>query len=133
MATKAATTPAATYTLEALPTTGTQYRLTSGGTGTPQATAYQQATRALAAWAKGTPNAALVHALVHLGWCSGTGARAVCRAASSAAYKHGAPHLTVGAPAGPQVVATMAALAGAGAPAPALATVWATYTGTATA
>lgn len=118
-----------TYTVNALPTTGTQYRLTSGGTGTPQATAYVQATRQLASWARGTANAPLVHALVHLGWCSGSGARATCRASNSAAYRHGAPHLQVGQPAAPQVVAVMQALAAAGAPASPLATVWATFTG----
>lgn len=117
------------YAVANLPTTGAQYRTNSGATGTAQATAYAQACRTLAAWAKGGASAPTVHALVHLGWCAGGGARAVVRAASSAAYKHGAPHLQVGAPAAPQVCATLAALAAAGAPAPALATVWATYTG----
>lgn len=125
-ATKQATTP---YPVAALPTTGAQYRTASGSTGTPQATAYLQAVRTLHAWGKPTGNAPLVHALVHLGWCAGGGARAVCKAANSAAYKHGAPHLTVGAPAAPQVVAVLTALASAGAPAPVLALVWATYTG----
>lgn len=129
MATKAATTP--TYAPTALPTTGTQYRLTSGGTGTPQATAYVQATRQLASWARGGANAPLVHALVHLGWCAGSGARATCKAANSAAYRHGAPHLQAGQPAAPQVVATMQALAKAGAPVGPLAVVWATFTGSA--
>ncbi len=123
------TKTATTYDVAALPTTGTQYRLTSGGTGTPQATAYTQAMRTLAAWARGGEHAATVHALVHLGWCSGSGARAVCRAASSAAYKHAAEVLKVGEPAAPQVTAAMEALAKAGAPAEALATVWATYIG----
>lgn len=124
-------TKQATYAVAALPTTGTQYRTNSGGTGTPQATAYTQAMRTLAAWARGGQHAPTVHALVHLGWCSGSGARATVRAANSAAYKHGAPMLQVGAPAAPQVCATLTALAEAGAPAAALATVWATYTGTA--
>lgn len=124
---KTAAAPA--RTVEALPTTGTQFRLTSGGTGTPQASAYQQAVRALAAWAKPTGHAPLVHALVHLGWCSGTGARAICRAASSAAFKHGHAHLEVGAAAAPQVVAVLDALVEAGAPAEQVATVWATFTG----
>lgn len=119
----------ATYAVEELPTTGAQYRTNSGATGTAQATAYLQAMRALAAWARGTANAPLVHALVHLGWHSGSGARATCKASNSAAYRHGAPHLQVGAPAAPQVVATLQALAAAGAPANLLATVWATYTG----
>lgn len=122
-------TKQATYTVAALPATGAQYRTASGATGTPQATAYVQATRQLASWARGTANAPLVHALVHLGWCSGSGARATCKASNSAAYRHGAPHLQVGAPAAPQVVATMQALAEAGAPADPLTTVWATFTG----
>lgn len=130
-ATNTSTTPTApTYVASALPTVaGTQYRHTSGGTGTAQATAYAQAMRALGAWARPAGHAPLVHALTHLGWCSGSGARSVCRAASSSAYKHGAPHLQAGEPAAPQVAATMQALAAAGAPAPLLATVWATYTG----
>ena len=120
---------ASTLVVSALPTTGTQYRLTSGGTGTAAASAYLQATRALAAWARPTGHAPLVHALVHLGWCSGSGARATVRAANSAAYKHGAPHLVVGEAAGPQVVAVLTALLEAGAPAEQVATVWATFTG----
>src|SRR5690606_11498465 len=68
-ATQAAPTP---YPVAALPATGVQYRQCSGGTGTPQATAYTQAMRTLAAWARGTAHAPQVHALVHLGWCSGT-------------------------------------------------------------
>jgi len=122
---------ASAYPLASLPTTSVQYRMASGGTGSAQATAYVQACRTLAAWARGTANATTVHALVHLGWCAGSGARATVRAATSAAYKHGAPALAVGKPAAPQVCATLAALAAAGAPAPALATVWSTYTGTA--
>jgi hypothetical protein len=128
MATTKATT-GAQYAPTNLPTTGAQYRTNSGATGTAQATAYVQACRTLAAWARGTANAPQVHALVHLGWCSGSGARAVVRAANSAAYRHAAPVLAVGKPAAPQVCTVLAALAAAGAPAPALATVWATYTG----
>ncbi len=129
----AGTAPASPYTVAALPATGTQYRHNSGGTGTVAGVAYVQACRALAAWARGTANAPTVHALVHLGWCSGTGARATVRAANSAAYRHAAPVLAahVGQPAAPAVVAVLVALAAAGAPAPLLATVWATYTGTA--
>lgn len=123
------TTPTPTYDVTLLPATGAQFRTNSGATGTAQATAYAQAMRTLAAWARGGQHAATVHALVHLGWCSGTGARATVRAASSAAYRHAAPVLAVGQPAGPQVVAALAALAGAGAPAPVLAVVWDTYTG----
>lgn len=118
-----------TFVVSALPTTGTQFRLTSGGTGTVAASTYAQAIRALAAWARPTGNAATVHALVHLGWCSGSGARSICKAASSAAFKHAAEVLEVGAPAAPQVVSTLEALAAAGAPAELLATVWSTYTG----
>lgn len=132
-ATQAATQAATPYPVAALPATGVQYRQCSGGTGTAAATAYTQAMRTLAAWARGTAHAPAVHALVHLGWCSGTGARATVRAANSAAYRHGAPALTVGAPAAPQVAATLAALHAANAPAAALATVWATYTGAAAA
>ena len=113
----------------ALPVSGTQYRLTSGGTGTAQATAYLQATRALAAWARPAGHAGLVHALVHLGWTSGSGARAICRAANSAAFKAGAAHLEVGKPAAAQVVAVLTALREAGAPEEQVATVWATFTG----
>lgn len=134
MATKRATTTTtttkpATYAVAALPTTAVQYRHTSGGTGTAQATAYAGAMRALAAWARGGAHAPTVHALVHLGWCAGTGARATVRASNSAAYKHAAGVLAVGQPAAPQVVAALTALAAANAPASALATVWATYTG----
>lgn len=117
------------FDVSTLPVTGTQFRLTSGGTGTPAASAYAQAVRALAAWARPSGNGPLVHALVHLGWTSGSGARAICRAASSAAFKHGEPHLEVGKPAAPQVVAVLTALTEAGAPAEQVATVWATFTG----
>ena len=113
----------------ALPTTGTQYRLTSGGTGTPAASAYLQATRALAAWARPAGHADLVHALVHLGWCSGSGARAIARAANSAAFKHAAAVIRVGEPAAPQVVEVLTALRAAGAPEEQVTTVWKTFTG----
>jgi hypothetical protein len=119
------------FAVSALPGTGTQYRLTSGGTGTPAASAYLQATRALAAWARTSGHAPLVHALVHLGWCSGSGARAICKASNSAAFKHAADVLEVGKPAGPQVVAVLLALTEAGAPAEQIATVWSTFTGSA--
>ena len=126
-------TKAPAYAVASLPTTSVQYRHASGGTGTVQANAYVQACRTLAAWARGTQHAPHVYALVHLGWCAGTGARATCKASRSAACGHAAPVLAFGKPAAPQVCATLTALAAAGAPAPALATVWATYTGTATA
>lgn len=119
------------FDVAALPATGTQYRLTSGGTGTVQATAYVQAVRTLAAWARTSGHAPTVHALVHLGWTSGSGARATVQAASSAAFKHAEPLLQVGQPAAPQVVAILTALVEAGAPAEPVATVWATFTGSA--
>ena len=132
MATKATTkATAAVYAATALPTTGGQYRHNSGGTGTLAAANYMQAMRALARWARGGPHQPQVHALVHLAWCTGSGARATVGASESAAYRHAAPLLTVGAPAAPQVAAAVTALAAAGAPATALATVWATYTGNA--
>lgn len=118
-----------TFKVADLPTTSVQFRMASGGTGTPQATAYVQAVRSLAAWARGGTFAPVVHALVHLGWTSGTGARATVRAANSAAFKHGAPALKVGAPAAPQVVNILEALSAAGAPKDAIATVWKTFTG----
>jgi hypothetical protein len=129
MASKASTT----YAAAALPTTSVQYRMASGGTGTAQAVAYVAACKALAGWAGKGPHKATVHALVHLGWCAGSGARATVKASNSAAWGHAKALLAVGKPAGPQVCATLAALAAAGAPAPALATVWATFTGKATA
>ena len=116
------------YDAANLPTTAQQYRHNNGGTGTPGAAAYAQALRALAAWAGTGPSKPYVHALVHLGWCAGSGARAVCKASNSAAYKHAAPVLAVGTPAAPQVCAVLAHLQNAGAPAAMLATVWATYT-----
>ena len=129
MAAKTTTTTTTTvYDAALLPATATQYRLNNGGTGTPGAMAYTQATRMLASWAGTGPAKPYVHALVHLGWCAGSGARAVCRASNSAAYRHAAPVLAVGAPAAPQVCAVLAHLQDAGAPAAALATVWATYT-----
>jgi hypothetical protein len=116
-------------TVAALPVSGAQYRTVSGATGTPAASAYLQATRALAAWARPAGHAPLVHALVHLGWCSGSGARAICRAANSAAFKNAGEHLEVGKPAAPQVVAVLTALREAGAPEEQVATVWRTFTG----
>jgi len=121
------------FAVDALPVSGAQYRTVSGATGTVAATAYLQATRALAAWARPAGHAGLVHALVHLGWCSGSGARAICRASSSAAWVKGGEHLEAGVAAAPQVVATLEALQEAGAPAEHLATVWATFTGAASA
>lgn len=117
------------FVVTALPTSGAQFRTASGATGTVQATAYSQAIRGLAAWAKPTGNSPLVHALVHLGWTSGSGARAICRASSSAAFKAGSAHLLVGEAAGPQVITVLDALVKAGAPAEQVATVWATFTG----
>lgn len=127
----AAPAPVVLFDLAALPSTGAQFRTVSGATGTPQASAYAQACRALAAWGKASGHAPLVHALVHLGWCSGTGARAVCKASSSSAWAHGKQHLVEAAPAAPQVVAVLDLLVAAGAPAEQVATVWATFTGAA--
>lgn len=122
-------TKATAYPVAALGTNSTQYRHNSGGTNSPQHTAYLGHVRTLHAWAGKGPNKPLVHALVHLGWCAGSGARVMCNASNSSAYKGGKAHLTVATAAAPQVVAVLGALAAAGAPAPQLAAVWATYTG----
>ena len=122
------TTTTAVYDATLLPTTAQQFRHNAGGTGTLGAAAYTQAVRALTSWA-GTGDAKpYVHALVHLGWCSGSGARVICKASNSSAFKHAASVLAVGEPAAPQVCAVLTHLAEAGAPAEALATVWTTYT-----
>ena len=122
------TTTNTAYDPALLPATAQQYRLNSGGTGTPGASAYAQAIRTLTAWA-GTGDAKpYVHALVHLGWCSGSGARVICRASNSSAFKHSASVLAVGEVAAPQICTTLSRLAEAGAPAEALATVWTTFT-----
>ena len=122
------TTTTTAYDATLLPTTAQQFRHNNGGTGTTGAAAYTQAMRALTAWA-GTGDAKpYVHALVHLGWCSGSGARVICRASNSSAFKHAASVLAVGSPAAPQVCAVLTRLAEMGAPAEALATVWATFT-----
>ena len=133
MPAKTTTTPAPTsaptYDPALLPATAQQYRHNAGGTGSVGAAAYTQAMRTLAAWAGNGQHKPYVHALVHLGWATGSGARVLCRASNSAAYKHAAPVLQVGQPAAPQVCAILAHLQAAGAPAAALATAWATYTG----
>jgi hypothetical protein len=107
-----------------------QFRLRNGGSGTAGSSAYIQATRALAGWAKAdeaTRN--LVHALVHLGWTSTSGARKTVSAATSAAWKGHAEHvLTVGDNAAEAVATVLTALAEAGAPAEVLEVVWATFT-----
>lgn len=122
------TKKAVAYDVAALPETAQQYRHNAGGTGTPGAAAYTQAMRTLTAWA-GTGDAKpYVHALVHLGWCSGSGARVICKASNSSAFKHAASVLAVGEAAAPQICAMLNHLAEAGAPAEALATVWATFT-----
>jgi len=139
MATNKAASKAATpYTVAHLPSTSVQYRQASGGTGTVQANNYAQAVRLLYGWAggpaaKGTPNYQHVAALVHLGWCSGNGARATVRKANSAACNNSGNVLVFGQPAAQQVCNVLAWLTAAGAPKPVLAVVWATYTGTATA
>ena len=125
--------PAPTFAVEALPTTAVQYRNASGGTGTEASNAYKAATRGLAKWAKANEQSATVHALVHLGWCAGAGARAACQSSNSVAYKQAAPLLKVGEAAGPQVVALLTTLVEAGAPEAMTATVWSTFTGQASA
>jgi len=117
------------YAADALvPDVALQFRLRNGGSGSAGSSAYIQATRALASWARSAGHAPLVHALVHLGWTSTSGARANCSASSSKAWAHAAPLLEVGKPAAPQVVAVLTALTEAGAPAEQVATVWATFT-----
>jgi hypothetical protein len=110
----------------------TQFRLRNGGSGEPGSVAYIQATRALAAWARGAGVSPLVHALVHLGWCSTSGARKTVASSSSAAWKAvvaaDADILTVGEDAAEATVRVLEALAEAGAPAEVLEVVWATFT-----
>ena len=109
----------------------TQFRLRNGGSGEPGSVAYIQATRALAAWARGQAQSPLVHALVHLGWCSTSGARKTVSSSSSAAWKAVAAEeglLTVGEDAAEATVRVLEALAEAGAPAELLEVVWATFT-----
>ena len=128
MSKSTSTSTSTAYDATLLPTTAQQFRHNNGGTGTPGAAAYTQAVRALTAWV-GTGDAKpYVHALVHLGWCSGSGARVICKASNSSAFKHAASVLAVGEPAAPQICSMLEHLRLAGAPAEALATVWATYT-----
>jgi hypothetical protein len=131
MARTSAVKSASAFDVKALAPIAAQFRHASGGTGSAPATAYSQAVRALQAWGRTSGNGATVHALVHLGWHAGTGSRSTVKASNSAAWKHAAPLLEVGKPSAPQVVTILEALAGAGAPAEALATVWATFTGSA--
>lgn len=129
--TKSVSTPARVIVADV----ATQFRLRNGGSGSAGSSAYIQATRALAAWARADEaNKALVHALVHLGWCSTSGARAVAKAASSAAFKGSGDNIVIGkdAPsAAEQVTRVLEALAEAGAPTEQVETVWATFTATA--
>jgi len=108
-----------------------QFRLRNGGSGSAGSSAYIQATRALAAWGRGQGHAALVHALVHLGWTSTSGARKTVASSSSAAWKAVAEAgdiLTIGEDAAEATARVVTALAEAGAPAELLDTVWATFT-----
>jgi hypothetical protein len=128
MAKSVISTPA--FDVSALAESAVQFRLRNGGTGSAGASAYLQATRALAGWAKvDADNRNLVHALVHLGWTSTSGARKTVSAASSAAWKDHAEHvLEVGSNAAEAVATVLEALQEAGAPAEVLATVWTTFT-----
>jgi hypothetical protein len=109
-----------------------QFRLRNGETTEAGGIAYVTACRHLSAWARtDAENKVLVHALVHLGWCSTKGARAAVTSSSSKAWEHAKAILVVGkdAPsAADQITSVLEALAEAGAPAEALETVWATIT-----
>jgi len=106
-----------------------QFRLRNGGSGTAGSSAYIQACRALGAWGRGAGQANLVHALVHLGWASTSGARKTVQSAKSAAWVDHAVHvLTVGDNAAEALAGVVTALAEAGAPAELLEVVWATFT-----
>lgn len=131
MAARTLKSTAVVFSADALTPIAAQFRHASGGTGSAQATAYSQAVRALQAWGRTSGNGPTVHALVHLGWHAGTGSRSTVKASNSAAWKHAAPLLEVGKPSAPQVVSILEALVAAGAPAEAIATVWATFTGSA--
>jgi hypothetical protein len=116
-----------------VPDVATQFRLRNGGSGEPGSVAYIQATRALAGWAKtDETNKALVHALVHLGWCSTSGARKTVSLSGSKAWAPttglGARDvLTVGEDAAEAAVRVIQALAEAGAPVESLDVVRATF------
>jgi hypothetical protein len=127
--TKVSSRPA--FDVSALAESAVQFRLRNGGSGSAGSSAYIQATRALAGWARGQGQSPLVHALVHLGWTSTSGARKTVAASSSKAWPHAATLLEVGEDAGEAVVRVLTALKEAGAPEEALATVWATFTATA--
>lgn len=124
---KSVSAPAAPVRVIA-PDVAVQFRLRNGGSGEPGSVAYIQATRALAGWARGAGQSPLVHALVHLGWCSTSGARKTVAASSSKAWKHAADLLTVGEDAAEAAVRVLEALAEAGAPAESLEVVWVTFT-----
>jgi len=124
--TKSVSTPARVIA----PDSTTQFRHRAGNGGTPEAQAYIAACRALLAWSD-EASKPLVHALVHLGWCSTKGAGAVVKMSSSKAWEHGKVVLTIGkdAPsAAEQITTVVEALREAGAPAEQVDTVWATIT-----
>jgi hypothetical protein len=129
MAKSSVSTPA--HDVSALAESAVQFRLRNGGSGSAGSSAYIQATRALAGWARGQGQSPLVHALVHLGWTSTSGARKTVAASSSKAWKHAAEVLEVGEDADKAVVRVLEALLEAGAPAEQVATVWTTFTATA--
>jgi hypothetical protein len=126
--TKSVSTKSAFVVTALVEDVATQFRLRNGGSGSAGSTAYIQATRALAGWARGQGQSPLVHALVHLGWTSTSGARDTVAASSSKAWGHAAEVLTVGENAAEAVVRVLEALTEAGAPAEHIATVWTTFT-----
>jgi hypothetical protein len=109
----------------------TQFRLRAGDEGSHK---YIPACRSLSAWARPTEaNKALVHALVHLGWQSTSGARAKVLSSQSKAWAPttglGARDvLEVGEDAAEAAVRVLGLLAEAGAPADMLEVVWDTFT-----
>jgi len=113
-----------------VPDVATQFRLRAGDEG---GFAYQRACRTLSGWAKtDEQNKALVHALVHVGWCSTAGARKTVSAAKSKAWAPttglGARDvLTVGEDAAEAAVRVVEALRKAGAPVEAMKVVTATF------
>lgn len=126
MARKSVSTPA--FDVSALAESAKQFRTRNGDSGEPGSAAYIQATRALASWARGQGQAPLVHALVHLGWCSTSGARKSVASSSSKAWGHAKDLLVVGEDAAEAVVRILTALREAGAPAEQVDTVWKTFT-----
>lgn len=123
---KSVSTPA--FDVSALAESAVQFRLRNGGSGSVGSSAYIQATRSLASWARGQGQSPLVHALVHLGWTTTSGARKTVAASSSKAWEHAKELLEVGEDSAEAVVRVLTALREAGAPAEQVDTVWATFT-----